>query len=100
MQEVLRFLSSIDPTGFFAMGVQFIQMHFGMAGVVAALILMVAIVILIVAKLLKIAFDVLRFVLLPAVVVTFVATFFLPFSFVYILPVSVALFSVVLFIKG
>ncbi len=100
MLELLNQIAANDPTGLFGAGVQFIQTHFGTPGLVAALILGLSILVLIAVKLLKIAFDVLRFVVIPSVVVTFLATFFLPFSFVYILPVTVALFSVVLIVKG
>jgi len=100
MLELLKQIAANDPTGLFSSGVQFIQTHFGTPGLIAALILSLSILALIAVKLLKIAFDVLRYVVIPSVVVTFIATFFLPYSFVYILPVTVALFSVVLIIKG
>jgi hypothetical protein len=100
MLELLKQISAGDPTGLFGPAVQFIQTHFGTPGLIAALILSLSILALIAVKLLKIAFDVLRYVVIPSVVVTFIATFFLPYSFVYILPVTVALFSVVLIVKG
>jgi hypothetical protein len=100
MLELLKQIADSDPTGLFGLGVQFIQTHFGTPGLIAALILSLSILALIAVKLLKIAFDVLRYVVIPSVVVTFIATFFLPYSFVYILPVTVALFSVVLIVKG
>jgi hypothetical protein len=100
MFELLIQIAAIDPTGFLGSGVQFIQTRFGTPGLIAALVLSLSILALIASKLLKIAFDVLRYVVVPSVVVTFIATFFLPYSFVYIMPVTVALFSVVLIVKG
>jgi len=100
MSELLRQIVSFDPTGLLGTGVQFIQSHFGTLGLIAAIVLSLSILGLIVAKLLKIAFDVLRYVIVPSVVVTLIATFFLPYSFVHILPATVALFSVVLIVKA
>jgi hypothetical protein len=100
MSELLKQIVSADPTGLLGQAVQFIQSHFGTLGLFAFIVLSLSILALIVAKLLKIAFDVLRYVIVPSVVVAFIATFFLPYSFVNILPVPVGLFSVVLIIKG
>lgn len=79
---------------------QYIQEQFGTGGVIAATILLVSIVALLLSKLAKAGFNIVRYVVIPSVVVTFIATYFLPYSFGYILPVSVSLFSVVLMIKG
>lgn len=100
MSELLKQLISVDPIGLLGSGLQFIQSHFGTSALIAAIILGLSIVALIVAKLLKIAFDVLRYVIVPSVVVTLIATCFLPYSFVNIMPATVALFSVVLIVKG
>jgi len=78
----------------------FIQDRFGTPGLVAAGILIASLVGLILMKSVKLSFDVVRYVAVPAVAVTFVATYFLPYSFVYILPVTVAFFSIILIIKG
>ncbi len=77
-----------------------IQEHFGTAGVIAAVIFCVSLVALLLSKVLKAGFNIVRYVVLPSVVVTFIATYFLPYSFGYILPVTVSFFSVVLMIKG
>jgi hypothetical protein len=100
MSELLQHIASVDSSSVIAAGKNFIQERFGTPGLVATLILTVSIGALLASKILKIAFDVLRFVVVPSVVVTFIATYFLPFSFIYILPATVALFSVVLIIKG
>jgi hypothetical protein len=78
----------------------FIVDRFGTPGLIAAGLLLLSIVGLIVAKVVRMSFDIVRFVIVPSVAVTFVATYFLPYSFVYILPVTVAFFSIVLIVKG
>ena len=97
---MLNQIVSIDPTGLLGPGVELIRSQFGTPGLIAATVLSLSILALIAAKLLKIVFDIFRYVVVPSVVVTFIATFFLPYPFVYILPAPVALFSVVLIIKG
>ena len=100
MTDLLQQAAAIDSTGVVSAGRQFILGKFGAPGLIAAIILLVCISVLLISKLLKIAFDVLRYVVVPSVAITFIATYFLPFSFVYILPVTVAFFSIVLFFKG
>ncbi len=77
-----------------------IEGQFGTPGLIAAGLLLAGIVGLILSKTLKLSFDVVRYVAVPSVAVTFIATYFLPFSFVYILPVTVAFFSIVLIARG
>ncbi len=89
-----------EPSGLIDVGRQFIEEKFGTAGIIAAALLLVSIVGLLLGKVTKLSFNLVRFVVIPSVAVTFVATYFLPYSFVYILPVTVAFFSVVLMVKG
>jgi len=100
MSELLKQLVSVDPTGLLGSGLQFIQSHFGTPGMIAAIVLSLSIVAFVVVKLLKIAFDVLRYVIVPSLAVAFIASCFLPYSFVNILPATVSLFSVILIVKG
>ncbi len=100
MPELLEQIVSIDPSGLLGSGLQYVRSQFGTPGVIAAAVLSLSILGLVAAKILKIVFDVLRYVVLPSVVVTFIATFFLPYSFVNILPAAVAVFSVVLIVRG
>jgi len=78
----------------------FVENRFGTAGLIACGLLLASILGLLLAKVTKLSFNLLRYVVVPSVAVTFVATYFLPYNFVYILPVSVAFFSVVLMVKG
>lgn len=100
MDELLKQIVAGDPSGLVGSGLQTVRSHFGTPGVAASLILGGSIAALIISKLLKIAFNIFRYVVIPSVVVTFIASSVLPYPFVSILPVSVALFSVVLIIKG
>ncbi|MEP0829563.1 MAG: hypothetical protein AB1690_13650 [Candidatus Zixiibacteriota bacterium] len=90
----------IDTTGFWTDGYRYIYDRFGTVGIVAAGILLVALAVLLISKLAKLSFNVFRFVVLPSVVVAFVVSYFLPFPFDRVLPIAVAIFSVVLLIKG
>ena len=98
LQEASSHLN--ESQGLIDIGRQFIEEKFGTAGVIAAAILVVSIVGLLLGKVTKLSFNLVRFVVIPSVAVTFIATYFLPYSFVYILPVTVAFFSVVLMVKG
>jgi len=89
-----------DPTGLFTTAKTFIEDRFGTPGLIAAAILMVSILGLIFSKAVKMSFDIIRFVVVPSVAITFIGTYFLPFSFMYILPVTVAFFSIILIVKG
>lgn len=72
---------------------QFIFDHFGQTGLYAAYMLAAAIVLLLVYKLIKFSFQIMFFVALPSLLSAFVLTFFLPYSFVYLLPATVAVFT-------
>ncbi|MEW5924908.1 MAG: hypothetical protein AB1746_13070 [Candidatus Zixiibacteriota bacterium] len=98
MQNVMTQFN--DPSGLLTTARTFIQDRFGTPGLVAAAILLVSIVGLIISKAIKMSFDILRYVIIPSVAATFIGTYFLPFSFVYILPVTVAFFSIILIVKG
>ena len=57
-------------------------------------------ILLVVFKVFKLAFNILRFVIIPSVVLAYIASMFLSFSFLAAMPVAGALFSVLLFIKS
>jgi hypothetical protein len=89
-----------EQGGFLEQARLYIESEFGTAGLIAAGLLIAGIVALILSKTLKLSFDVIRYVVIPSVAVSFIGTCFLPLSFVFILPVTVAFFSVVLMVKG
>ncbi len=74
--------------------------HFGQNGLYAAYIVLAAIVLLIVAKLAKITFSTLKYVVIPSVALAFLGTFFVPYSFPALLPVTVTFCSLFLLFKG
>ncbi len=51
-------------------------------------------------RMVKLSFDILRCVVIPAVALAFVGAWLLPFSFYHVLPVTAAIFSGILLIKG
>lgn len=79
---------------------QFIVDHFGQTGLYAAYLLAGAIVLLVVYKLVKFSFEIIFLVALPSVLAAFVLTFFLPYSFFYLLPATVALFTLGLVLRN
>lgn len=89
-----------DPNGVIAAAKLFVQERFGTPGLIAVAILLASIAGLLLSKAVKVSFDIVRYVAVPSVAVTFIATYFLPHSFVYILPVTVAFFSIVLIVRG
>ncbi|RKX18312.1 MAG: hypothetical protein DRP35_09495 [Candidatus Zixiibacteriota bacterium] len=74
--------------------------HFGENGLIAAYIALAALLIFIVSKLAKITFSTLRFLVIPAVALAFIGSFFVPYSFFALLPVTVTAGSVILLFKG
>ena len=79
---------------------QYILDHFGQTGLYAAYMLAAAIVLLLVYKLVKFSFQLVFFVALPSLLSAFVLTFFLPYSFVYLLPATVAVFTLGLVLRS
>lgn len=79
---------------------QFIVDHFGQAGLYAAYMLAAALLLLLVYKLVKMSFELVFFVALPSLLAAFVLTFFLPYSFFYLLPATVAVFTLGLVMKS
>jgi hypothetical protein len=74
--------------------------QFGQAGLVAAYIALGVICLLVVYRLLKITFAILKYLVVPAVVLALVGTLILPYSFVFLLPITVSFCSLVLLFKA
>jgi hypothetical protein len=79
---------------------QFIFDHFGQTGLYAAYMLVAAIILLLIYKLVKLSFELIFFIALPSVLASFILSFFLPYSFFYLLPVTVAVFTLGLVMKN
>jgi len=69
--------------------------HFGLLGQVAFTLIFFCFLFLILFKISKAAFNVIFYVVLPALVFSFVTSFVLPFTFATILPICVGLLIVV-----
>lgn len=79
---------------------QFIFDHCGQTGLYAAYLLAGAVVLLLLYRLVKFSFELIFFVVLPSLLAAFVLTFFLPYSFYYLLPATVALFTLGLVLRS
>ncbi len=93
-QQVGQHIDRLDPIR------QFIVDTFGQNGLYAAYLIVAVLVGLILYKLVKLSFDLLFFVALPALVSAFILALFLPYSFFYLLPVTAALFTLGLVMKN
>ena len=69
--------------------------HFGFWGQLAFCLVLIYFLLLILFKISKAAFDVVFYVIIPSLVLSFLTSFVLPFTFATVLPVCVALLIVV-----
>lgn len=74
--------------------------NFGQNGLYAAYILAAVLVLVLVSRLTKISFNVLKFVVVPALALAFVASLVTSMQFVALLPLTVTLCSLILLFKG
>lgn len=79
---------------------QYILEHFGEAGLIATYIALAVLVLFIVSKLAKLTMSAVKYLVIPAVALAFLASLFLPYSFAAALPVSVTVCSLFLLFKG
>ena len=79
---------------------QFILDNFGPKGLYAAYISAAAVGLLLFWKMVKLSFAALKYMVLPAVALAFVGSFFLPYTFTTLLPVTVSGCSLFLLFKG
>lgn len=74
--------------------------NFGETGLYAAYISIAAVSLLLVWKLVKLSLSALKYMVVPAVGLAFIGSFFMPYSFSSLLPVTVTGCSLVLLFKG
>ncbi len=74
--------------------------HFGQNGLYAAYILAACFILFIVSKLAKMTFSTLKYLIVPAVILAFVGSLFVPYSFPALLPVTVTVCSLFLLFRG
>lgn len=77
-----------------------IESHFGPNGLLAAYIVAGVLLFLLVWKLIQLAFAALKYVVIPSIVLAFLATLFLPYTFATVLPFTVAGCSLLLLFKA
>ena len=74
--------------------------HFGQNGLYAAYIFLSVFILFIAAKLAKITFSTVKYVVVPSVALAFVGSLFIPWSFPALLPITVTFCSLFLLFKG
>jgi len=79
---------------------QYIVDNFGQTGLIAAYIVLTVLVLFVVSRLAKLTFSAVKYLVVPAVALAFLASVFLPISFAVALPVSVTVCSLFLLFKG
>jgi chromate transport protein ChrA len=73
---------------------------FGTSVTMAIYLAAAALMILLLWRLVKLSFDVVRCVAIPAIAVALVGSWLLPFPFLHIFPIATALFAGVLLVRG
>ncbi len=89
-----------EYSGVVDQGKDFITDTFGQNGLYAAYVAAAVILIFVLSRVAKLTFSTLKFLVIPSVALAFLATLFLPYSFVVTFPVSVTVCSLFLLFKG
>lgn len=89
-----------DVSGWFHSARETILQMFGPNGLIAAYILAGVIAILLLTKIAKLTFSTVKFVVVPALILTFIATTFFDISFEAAAPASATVCSLFLLFKG
>jgi hypothetical protein len=79
---------------------EFIVEHFGETGLIATYIALAVLVLFVVSRLAKLTFSAVKYLVIPALALAFLASLFLPYSFAAALPVSVTVCSLFLLFRG
>ena len=78
----------------------FIVDTFGQNGLYATYLVLAALVVLLASKLVGLTFSAVKYMVIPGVILAFLATIFLPYSFFTALPITVTVCSLFLLFKG
>ena len=78
----------------------FILEHFGTNGLYASYLVLFVLVVVIISRLAKITISTLKYLVVPALALAFLGSFFLPYSFLAILPATATFCSLFLLFKG
>ncbi len=79
---------------------EFIVENFGETGLIASYIALAVLVLFVVSRLAKLTFSAVKYLVIPALALAFLASLFLPYSFAAALPVSVTVCSLFLLFRG
>jgi hypothetical protein len=74
--------------------------HFGAHGLIAALVVLGVLMVFVVTQLVRLTVATLKYLVVPSIVLAYLATLFLPVTFSAALPVTVTACSLVLLVKG
>ena len=74
--------------------------NFGQNGLIAAYIAAATLIVFVISRLAKITFSTIKFLVIPALALAFIGSFFVPYSFFALLPVTVTASSLILIFKG
>ena len=74
--------------------------HFGQSGLYAAYIAAAVFILFVASRLAKITFSTVKYLVIPSVALAFIGSYFVPFSFPALLPVTVTLCSLFLLFRG
>ena len=89
-----------EVSGFLGPVRQYIVDQFGQSGLLAAYIVVAVVVLVLISKLVKVGLSALKYLVIPAVALAFVASLLLPFSFITALPVTATVCSLFMLFKG
>jgi len=89
-----------EYTSFLAPVQEYIVDTFGENGLIAAYIALAVLALFAISRVAKLTFSAVKYLIIPALALSFLATFFLPVTFAAALPVSVTVCSLFLLFKG
>lgn len=92
--------ASGDLTAAAVSGQHWILEHFGQNGLYAAGIVAAALGIFLVMQLIRITFAALKYLVVPGIGLALIGSFVLPYSFFFLLPITVSACSLLLLFKG
>ncbi len=102
VNEILRVLSPILQSTYHAAAAfrDYAFQKFGQAGGLALTALLIITGLAVVIRILRFLFDLLRYVLLPSAAVSGLLVLVTPMSFLFVFPISAAIFGVLLLVKS
>lgn len=102
INEILKVLSPIFQSTYQAAAAfrDYAFQKFGQAGGLALTALLIITALAVVVRILRLLFDLFRYVVLPSAAVSGLLALVTPMSFLFVFPISAAIFGVLLLIKS